>query len=149
MRRLPALCAAAMLAACGPIRIADAGRLENTSWRAIEIDRKPVDPATAPTFTVAKGQATGFSGCNGFSAAAQMWGVQVAFGALTGTERMCPVAQLRLELEFLVALTRTERGAVLGAGVVLRDRSGDVRLRLARIPPGSASLPAPIPDPPP
>jgi heat shock protein HslJ len=126
--------AAAALTACGPIRIADAGALEKTSWRAIEIDRKPVDPATAPNFTVADGQAKGFSGCNGFSAAAQMWGVQVAFGAVTRTERICTVAQMRLEQDFLVALTRSERGAIRGDRLVLRDRAGDVRLRLAREP---------------
>lgn len=134
MRLAFALCAAALLAAgCGPIRIADAGRLEDTSWRAIEIDRKPVDPATAPTFTVAKGQANGFAGCNGFSAAAQMWGVQVAFGAVTRTERVCTVRQMQLEQDFLVALTRSERGGLQGDRLVLRDRSGDVRLRLARV----------------
>lgn len=134
MRIALALCAAALTAACGPIRIADAGRLENTSWRAIEIDRRPVDPATAPTFTVAKGQANGFAGCNGFSAAAQMWGVQVAFGAMTRTERTCSVAQMRLEQDFLVALTRSERGGIEGDRLVLRDRTGDIRLRLAREP---------------
>lgn len=133
MRIALAFCAAALTAACGPIRIADAGRLENTSWRAVEIDRKPVDPATAPTFTVAQGQATGFSGCNGFSAAAQMWGVQVAFGAVTRTERTCTVAQMRLEQDFLVALTRSERGGIQGDRLVLRDRAGDVRLRMARV----------------
>ena len=104
--------------------------LENTYWKATTIgDRRVrVDenlPEPHLQLHPAETQASGSTGCNGFSGGYQLSGDSLRFGNLLSTLRACVDPELnRQERAFLDALGATRTWQVTGDILVLSDQMG-------------------------
>jgi putative lipoprotein len=104
-----------------------------TAWRADEIDGRRVPSPSAPTlsFDGVHG-VSGSSGCNRYSAALTVRGLELRVGDVALTRMACPPAVMELESRFVTALAAVRGYRLAGDTLELLDESGRVRLRLSR-----------------
>jgi heat shock protein HslJ len=109
---------------------ADTATLENTYWRATAINDRPVrvdENLTEPHLLLQSDdtQASGSTGCNGFSGGYQLSGDSLRFGDLLSTLRACVDPELnRQERAFLDALGGTRTWRVTRDTLVLSGQTG-------------------------
>lgn len=97
---------AAVLILGGCATVAGGQRLTQAEWHAVDVNGVPVTGPAALTLRLGEGgQASGNSGCNGFSGAYQFLSEQrIAFGALASTRRACDPAIMEQESRYLSIL---------------------------------------------
>jgi len=104
--------------------------LFNTQWKLVALNGTPVE--THPDqrqevhlrFQEEEGRVSGFAGCNNINGSYRTDAGNLSFGLLATTMMACP--QLDRETEFLRALERVRRYAMLGGSLVLSDDGGAV-----------------------
>ena len=121
------------LSACAPVSSVPDESLQNTYWRAIDIDGKAVEVgrnSNEPHLVLgAENRAHGSDGCNRFNGTYDL-SKGLRLGRMASTMMACvpPIdAQAR---EFSVALGATQTYRITGKLLELRDADGRVRLRL-------------------
>jgi heat shock protein HslJ len=108
-----------------PAQTRSEATLENTYWKATAIGDRPVrvdQNLSEPHLLLnpAETQASGSTGCNGFSGSYQLSGDSLRFGDLVSTLRACVDPELnRQERAFLDALGATRTWRVTGDTLVL------------------------------
>lgn len=101
-----------------------------STWVAISINGKPFPGVERPSFTISdQYRATGFGGCNAFSATAYPLREQsIAVGPIALTKKQCDKAVMALEQAYLVALrTAGQWDIVNGTTLVVKSQSGELR----------------------
>lgn len=112
---LVALGVGAIPACAGPLT---PGNLQGT-WKLIEMNSRPVPPATAdalPRFTIKDQAIEGFDGCN------QFWGRLDQPGSIASTRRACPDGSLRLPLDLTDPWAHLRAGRIDKARLILPER---------------------------
>jgi len=104
--------------------------LENTYWKLVELDGRPVSTAGLARephlrLTGSDGKALGFGGCNRFFGAYTTRDDSLSFGPLTSTRMHCEAGS-ELEAAYLDALARARTFAVDGEHLVLSSEKGPV-----------------------
>jgi heat shock protein HslJ len=97
---------AVALPACAGLQ--PAGDLQGT-WKLVEINSRPVRPATTgalPVFTIKSQSIEGFDGCNDFS------GRLDQPGSITATRRGCPERTLMLPLDLSDPMSHLRAGRI-------------------------------------
>ena len=100
------------------------------SWVAVSLNGKSFSGGERPSFTVSdQYRATGFGGCNAFSATAYPLREQsIAVGPIALTKKQCDKSVMALEQAFLVALrTAGQWDLVNGTTLVVKSQSGELR----------------------
>jgi heat shock protein HslJ len=100
--------------------------LENVTWRVTEINGVAVTLDNPPRLTIVGSKASGFTGCNSFSAVATVVDAGVNFRDISSTRMACKGDAGATEKAFLAALggmvvSYTQEGAVLK----LRESGGE------------------------
>jgi heat shock protein HslJ len=103
-----------------------------SSWIAVSLDGKPY-AGDRPSFTVNQQfRATGFSGCNTFSATAIPLREQgLAVGPFALTKKSCGKDVMAREQGFLVALRTAAKWQQQGSTLVLQSPNGELRFERA------------------
>jgi heat shock protein HslJ len=120
-----------MLRRAGGTQVSDA-TLENTYWKLIALGDQPArvaDNIAEPHRLLhpALTQASGSTGCNGFSGSYQLSGDSLQFGQLMSTLRACVDPELnRQERVFLDALGATRTWRITGDTLLLSGEAGPV-----------------------
>jgi len=101
-----------------------------STWVAVSINGKAFTGLERPSFTISdQYRATGFGGCNAFSATAYPLREQrLAVGPIAFTKKQCDKGIMALEQAFLVALrTAAQWDIVEGGSLVVKSQSGELR----------------------
>ncbi|MFL6570395.1 MAG: META domain-containing protein [Burkholderiales bacterium] len=101
-----------------------------SAWIAVSLNGKPFTGAERPSFTISdQYRATGFGGCNAFSATAYPLREQhIAVGPIALTKKQCDKGVMALEQAFLVALrTAAQWDIVEGGSLVVKSQAGELR----------------------
>jgi len=99
-----------------------------SSWTVVSLNGKPF-PGERPSFAVNQQlRATGFSGCNNFSATLYPLRQQaLAVGPLALTRKSCDKSLMQSEMTFLVALRTAARWDLVGPSLVIKGQNGELR----------------------
>ncbi len=100
------------------------------SWTAVSLNGKPFNGAERPSFTITEQyRATGFGGCNPFSATAYPLREQhLAVGPIAFTKRQCDKSLMALEQAFFVALRTAAVWDIIDGGtLVVKSQAGELR----------------------
>ncbi len=128
------LVAAALLLAAGCSSTPPAPPLPGTSWLAEDLGGRGVLDRVLTTLTFERNSmAVGSSGCNRYSAAAELDGASLRFGQAAATRRACPPAVMEQEQRFFLALEQTRGYRREGSKLLLLDEQGRPLARLARL----------------
>ncbi len=131
---LVAVLACAGLAACrpaggaatpGPTPSASASLLD-TEWTLVELGGRPAPPGAEGrpgTLRLTQTGASGFAGCNRFSAGYQMDGAALRFSAAILTRMAC-AAGMELERDYTTALEDVRSYRLTAQGLELRGENG-------------------------
>jgi putative lipoprotein len=107
--------------------------LVGTSWRADEIERRPIDSAEASTLRFDSDQrASGSTGCNLYTAPMSASDTSIQLGLIATTRRACPPAIMDQETRFLAALQAARGYRQEGDRLQLLDQPGRTILRFTR-----------------
>ena len=101
-----------------------------SAWIAVSINGKPFSGAERPSFTISdQYRATGFGGCNAFSATAYPLREQhLAVGPIALTKKQCDKTVMALEQAFLVALRTAAQWDITDSGVlIVKSQAGELR----------------------
>ena len=110
------------------------GDLAGTSWLAEDIGGRGVlDNARSTVDFGAGGAVGGDTACNRYRGQATLAGDRLAFGPLASTRRACPPAVMDQERRFLDALEATQRFALDGPFLLLKDADGRTLVKLTRV----------------
>jgi heat shock protein HslJ len=98
------------------------------SWTAVTLNGKAFS-GERPTMAVSKQlRATGFGGCNNFSATLYPLRQQaIAVGPLARTKKSCDKGIEARELEFLTALRTAAQWDLVGPQLVIKGQNGELR----------------------
>ncbi len=110
--------------------------LEGTKWDLITLEGQAVTGPGPATLDFLKGQASGISFCNNFSAPYTLDGTALTFGGMMSTLMLCPDAGP--ETEYLAALRAVASAAIEDGQLVLSNSDGAALLVYA--PAAEASL---------
>lgn len=128
-RYLLVLAALGMLGGCAAQSAAPAGgSLVNREWELVSLGRQGAAlgvgqrPVTLHVDAVA-GRASGFSGCNRYSAGYELSGDALRFTAPLSTRMAC-AGGMELEQGFLAMLPQVARYQVVGATLTLSSKAG-------------------------
>jgi heat shock protein HslJ len=99
-----------------------------SSWIAVSLNGKPFG-GDRPSFKLDDQlRASGFGGCNTFSATAYPLREQgLAVGPFALTKRSCDKAVMAAEQAFLVALRTSAKWDVNGSTLIIRSQNGELR----------------------
>lgn len=107
--------------------------LSGAAWAVGEIDGQPLGgPARAEITFDGQGRAHGTGGCNRFTGGYVQEGAALRFGPAAQTNMACEAAAMEQEARFHAALAAVRAWRIEGAGLLLLDAGGAVRMRLAR-----------------
>lgn len=111
--------------------------LENTYWKLVLLDGKPVaagERQREPHFILQQQQQriTGSSGCNRLVGGYTLKDSELAFSRSAGTLMMCPQG-MELERAFLVALAATARWRIVADQLDLMDAAGSTLARFEAV----------------
>jgi heat shock protein HslJ len=98
------------------------------SWTAVTLNGKPFS-GERPTMAVSQQlRATGFGGCNNFSATLYPLRQQaIAVGPVARTRKSCDKGVEARELEFLTALRTAAQWDLVGPQLVIKGQNGELR----------------------
>ncbi len=101
----------------------------NSSWVAVSLNGKPFGGIERPSFKLDDQlRATGFGGCNSYSATAYPLREQgLAVGPFALTKRSCDKAAQASEQAFLVALRTSAKWDIQGRNLIIRTQNGELR----------------------
>jgi heat shock protein HslJ len=104
----------------------------NASWTAVSLNGKPFG-GDRPSFRLDDQlRATGFGGCNTYSATAYPLRQQgLAVGPFALTKKTCDKAAMASEQAFLVALRTSAKWEVKGPVLTIRTQNGELRFERA------------------
>ena len=100
------------------------------SWVAISLNGKSFNGIERPSFTISEQfRATGFGGCNAFSATAYPLRQQhIAVGPIALTRKQCDKSVMDTERAFLVALrTAAQWDIVNSSTLIVKSQAGELR----------------------
>jgi heat shock protein HslJ len=100
------------------------------AWIAVSLNGKPFSGIERPSFTISdQYRATGFGGCNAFSATAfPMRQQHIAVGPIALTKKQCDKTVMALEQAFLVALrTAGQWDLINGTVLVVKSQNGELK----------------------
>ena len=102
------------------------------TWIAVSLAGRPFS-GDRPSFTLNQQfRATGFSGCNTYSATAYPLREQtLAVSAFALTKKSCPGNVMALEQQFLVALRSSQKWDQQGSMLVIQTQNGELRFERA------------------
>jgi putative lipoprotein len=107
--------------------------LAGTSWRAVEIEGRPTDPAVASTLTFEGDQrVAGSTGCNLYTAPMSATDTSIRVGVIAMTRRACPPPVSDQETRFTRALEAAREYRQEENILRLLDEQGRSILLLAR-----------------
>lgn len=100
-----------------------------TNWVAVSLNNKPFTGTERPGFLLNdQFRATGFGGCNSFSATAFPLKEQaIAVGPLALTKRTCDKAVMATERAYFVALRTASKWDTVQGALILTSPSGQLR----------------------
>jgi len=103
-----------------------------SSWLAVSLNGKPFS-GERPSFRLDDElRATGFGGCNAYSATAYPLRDQgLAVGPFALTKRSCDKAAQSIEQAFLVALRTSAKWEITGSTLIIRTQNGELRFERA------------------
>jgi putative lipoprotein len=123
---LAALTAAAFATSCAaPERPSLTWSLTGTVWKLVELNGHPVGENKLPSLTLdaATGKVSGMAGVNRFNGEFKQQGTAVTFGPLITTRMAGPESAMKVESEFLAALSKVT--AWKADGLMLSLLAGD------------------------
>jgi heat shock protein HslJ len=102
------------------------------SWIAVSLNGKPFS-GDRPSFTLNQQfRATGFGGCNTYSATAYPLREQtLAVGPFALTKKSCPGNVMAIEQQFLVALRSSQKWDQQGSTLIIKTGNGELRFERA------------------
>jgi heat shock protein HslJ len=105
--------------------------LQSTAWWVEDIGGTGVIDASHTTLDFSRaGQVAGDSGCNRYTARAQVGEGTITFGTPGGTRMMCPPAIMNQEAAFYEAITNAASWEIAETGLLyLRDAGGNDLVR--------------------
>lgn len=99
-----------------------------SSWTVVSLNGKPFSGERPSIAVNQQLRATGFAGCNNFSATLYPLRQQsIAVGPLALTRKSCDKGLMQIEMTFLVALRTAARWDLDGASLVIRGQNGELR----------------------
>jgi heat shock protein HslJ len=103
-----------------------------TTWVAVSLNGRSYS-GDRPSFTLNKQyRATGFGGCNNYSATAYPLREQnLAVGPFALTKKSCPANAMAVERAFLVALRSSQRWDQQGSTLTIQTENGELRFERA------------------
>jgi heat shock protein HslJ len=103
-----------------------------TTWVAVSLNGRPYS-GDRPSFTLNKQyRATGFGGCNNYSATAYPLREQnLAVGPFALTKKSCPGNAMAVERAFLVALRSSQKWDQQGSTLTIQTENGELRFERA------------------
>jgi heat shock protein HslJ len=103
-----------------------------SAWTAVSLNGKPFS-GERPSMAVNKQlRATGFSGCNNFSATLYPLRQQnMAVGPFALTRKNCDKAVMASELSFLTALRTASKWDLVAGNLVVKGQNGELRFERA------------------
>lgn len=112
--------------------------LDNVSWKIVELRGQPLPEASAgnpPTllFDTAAKRVSGFAGVNRFSGPYTLTGAQLNFGALVSTRMAGPLEAMKLENDYLKALTSGTTWSVVEGQLVILNADKETVLRFDKL----------------
>ena len=104
----------------------------NSSWVAVSLNGRPFT-GERPSFRLDdQMRATGFAGCNTYTATAYPLRQQgLAVGPFALTKRSCDKAAQAIEQAFLVALRTSAKWDIQGPTLIIRTQNGELRFERA------------------
>src|SRR6188508_49161 len=116
--------------------------LANTEWLLSIMDGSPIASGTNVTIGFGLAQASGFSGCNQYSAGYQTDGSRgLNFSAVAGTRMACEQAVMAFETKYYASLAQVARYALAGGNLSMLDRANNVLLTFAPAAPATVEGP--------
>lgn len=102
------------------------------TWVAVSINGRAYS-GDRPSFTLSpQFRATGFGGCNNYSATAYPLREQtLAVGPFALTKKSCPGGAMAAEQQFLVALRSSQKWDQQGSTLIIRTGNGELRFERA------------------
>ncbi len=130
LRLIPAGIALAALVACAKVvktrqAVSPLSQLAGSEW-GIEGQDEPFVQFGA------KGEISGFSGCNRFFGNYEQNGERLIIGPLASTKKACAGPQMEMEREFLSALQRAHKVEATHIKLVVLDEDDEIVLDLIR-----------------
>lgn len=108
--------------------------LPGTTWLAEDLNGRGVLDRVLTTVTFERdSMVVGSSGCNRYSAAAELDGASLRFGQAAATRRACPPAVMDQEQRFFTVLEETRRYRREGSKLWLLDGQGRPLARLTKL----------------
>lgn len=99
-----------------------------SSWTVVSLNGKPFSGERPSIAVNQQLRATGFSGCNNFSATLYPLRKQsIAVGPLALTRKSCDKGLMQSEMTFLVALRTAAQWDLVGASLVIKGQNGELR----------------------
>lgn len=99
-----------------------------SSWTVVSLNGKPFSGERPSIAVNQQLRATGFSGCNNFSATLYPLRQQaIAVGPLALTRKNCDKGLMQTEMTFLVALRTAAQWDLVGPSLVIRGQNGELR----------------------
>lgn len=99
-----------------------------SSWTVVSLNGKPFSGERPSIAVNQQLRATGFSGCNNFSATLYPLRQQsIAVGPLALTRKSCDKGLMQSEMTFLVALRTAAKWDLVGANLVIKGQNGELR----------------------
>jgi len=143
IRTAALLAVTALLAvACNTAAANKNSGLANTEWLLSIMDGSPIASGTNVTIGFGLAQASGFSGCNQYSAGYQTDGSRgLNFGAVAGTRMACEQAVMAFETKYYASLAQVARYALAGGNLTMLDRVNNVLLTFAPAAPATLEGP--------
>ena len=102
-------------------------------WKVESIAGSPViDRNPAYIQFTEDGRVSGNSSCNQFSGGYEQTGVQLSFGQMATTRKMCPGALMDQETRFLKSLAKVTRAEIKNELLLLLDAEGNTLFKTSR-----------------
>lgn len=99
-----------------------------SSWTVVSLNGRPFSGERPSIAVNQQLRATGFSGCNNFSATLYPLRQQaIAVGPLALTRKSCDKGLMQSEMTFLVALRTAAQWDLVGPNLVIKGQNGELR----------------------
>ena len=128
------LAAGVLLAGCATNAPPPDNALQGGEWRLAQLKGESVEPGSRATLAFpSKTSVSGSGGCNNFVGAVAADQGRLSLGQLAATRKACPGAVMKLEDDYLAALSQATGYRLDGEELVLLDASGTAILRFEPI----------------
>lgn len=111
---------------------ATAAGIEDATWRVTQVENAEVTFENGPNLTISAGKASGYGGCNSFSASVRIDGETIIFSDIASTRMACKGPGGEIEHRFFAVLANRVSGFRHdGPVLTLIDKAGIPVLVLA------------------